>query len=205
METLKFFHQCVVDVKKLIDIVLEILPLKNIYICGISLGSMVSLITMANDNRISKGIFLFGGRNWEEIHWNGILKFILKGDCTHKGKNTREACRESYNNFPKFLSEFKKIKNKRIEIDLKYFPDLKKAATKMCFLCDPLAFAHKISPEKVLMINSKFDFYFSQKSTEQLWKELGRPKIYWLNTLHSSKILTDENIIMKIKQFLLDI
>jgi len=32
----------------------------------------------------------------------------------------------------------------------------------------------------------------------------GRPKIYWLNTLHSSKILTDENIIMKIKQFLLD-
>jgi len=32
----------------------------------------------------------------------------------------------------------------------------------------------------------------------------GRPKIYWLNTLHSSKILTDKNIIMKIKQFLLD-
>ncbi|TET14720.1 MAG: hypothetical protein E3J77_03960 [Actinobacteria bacterium] len=33
----------------------------------------------------------------------------------------------------------------------------------------------------------------------------GRLKIYWLNTLHSSKILTDKNIIMKIKQFLLDI
>ncbi|MQY74439.1 MAG: hypothetical protein GH148_02730 [Clostridia bacterium] len=33
----------------------------------------------------------------------------------------------------------------------------------------------------------------------------GRLKIYWLNTLHSSKILTDENIIMKTKQFLLDI
>jgi len=204
VDTLKFFHQGVVDVKKLVDIVLEILPVKNIYICGISLGSMFSLITMANDNRISKGIFLLSGGNWEEIHWNGILKFILKGDCTHKGKNIREVCRKSYNNFPKFLSEFKKIKDKNIEMDLKHHPDIKKAAAKMCFLCDPLAFAHRIDPEKVLMINSKFDFFYTRKSTEQLWDELGRPKIYWLNTMHSSKILTDENIIAKIKQFLLD-
>jgi hypothetical protein len=202
VDTLKFFHQCVVDIKRLIDVLQEILPPKNIYICGSSLGSMVALVTMANEPRINKGVFLLGGGNWEEIHWNGILKLILKGDCTHKGKNVREECRRSYSNFPKFLSELKKLKNKKINMDLKSLPGLKKTASKMCFLCDPLAFAHKISPDKVLMINSKFDFYFPKKSTQQLWKELGRPKIHWLNTLHSSKILNNENIIAKIKQFL---
>lgn len=205
VDTLKFFHQCVVDIKRLVDVIQTIMSPENFYICGVSLGSMVSLITMANDDRISKGVFLLGGGNWEEIHWNGLLKLILKGDCTHKGKNIREECRKSYSSFPKFLSEFKKLKNKKIEMDLKSLPDLKKATAKMCFLCDPLAFAHKINPEKVLMINSKFDFYFPKKSTQKLWEELGRPKIYWLNAIHSSKILKDENIITKIKQFLLDV
>ncbi len=36
-------------------------------------------------------------------------------------------------------------------------------------------------------------------------KKLGKPKIHWLNTLHSSKILTNKNIIIEIQQFLLDI
>jgi hypothetical protein len=35
-----------------------------------------------------------------------------------------------------------------------------------------------------------------------LWKELGRPKIYWLNSLHSSKILNNEKTIARIKRFL---
>ena len=204
IDTLKFFHQCVVDIKRLADIIRIIMSPKNIFICGISLGSMITLVAMANDDRISKGVFLLGGGNWEEVHWKGLLRLILKGDCTHEGKDVREECRKSYKSFPKFLNEFKKLKNKRIGMDLKDLPGLKEAAAKMCFLCDPLIFAHKISPEKVLMINAKFDFYFSKKSTRQLWEELGRPKIHWLNTLHSSKILTDEKIIAKIRLFLLD-
>lgn len=202
IETLKFFHQCVVDIKRLIDILQEMMDLKNIYICGSSLGSMLALVTMANESRIDKGVFLLGGGNWEEIHWNGILRFVLKGDCTHKGGNVREECAKSYRDFPEFVSGFKKIKNQKIDMDLKNLPGLKKTAPKMCFLCDPLAFAHKISPDKVLMINSRFDFYFNKKSTRQLWEELGRPKIYWLNTLHSSKILNNENTIARIRQFL---
>lgn len=204
IDTLRFFHQCVVDIKKLTDIIIKIFNPENIYICGTSLGSMVSLIAMANDKRIGKGIFLLGGGNWEDIHWNGVMRFILKGDCTHKGKNNRDECRRSYKDFPQFLNEFKKIKNNRIDMDLKNLPGLKKLTTKVCFLCDPLAFAHKINPEKVLMINSRFDFYFPRKSTKKLWEELGRPKIYWLNTTHSSRILLNQRIISKIKQFLLD-
>lgn len=207
METLQFFHQCVVDVKKLISILTKILTFKKIYICGISLGSMVSLITMANDNRINKGVFVIGGGNWEEIHWKGILRFALKGNCVYgekkyKNKTNREACGEIYSTFPIFLKKIKEIKPNKIRMDLKDLPDLKRVTTKMCFLCDPLAFAYRIKPEKVLMINSKFDFYFPKDSTEQLWEELGKPKILWLNKMHSSKILTDKKIIKEITNFL---
>ena len=205
MATLKFFHQSVVDVKKLIDILLKKLPVKNIYTCGISLGSIVSLITMANDNRISKGVFLLSGGNWEEIHRKGISKFIIKGNCISNYYSRRKEYREAYSHFPEFIREFKKLKNKKIKTDFYEVPDLKKVTARMCFLCDPLAFAHKINPEKVLMINAKFDLYFPKTSTIQLWKELGKPKIHWLNTLHTSNILTNKNVITEIQQFLLDI
>ena len=81
VDTLLFFHQCVVDVRKAIDIVEKIISPDEINICGISLGSIVSVISMAVDKRISKGIFLLGGGNWKEIHWNGISRYILKGNC----------------------------------------------------------------------------------------------------------------------------
>lgn len=206
-DTLQFFHQSVVDIKKLIDILTKILTFNKIYICGLSLGGMVSLITMANDNRIDKGVLVISGGNWEEIHWKGISRLTLKGNCIYgekkyKNKTKREACREIYSTFPIFLKKIKEIKYDRIRMDLKDRPDLKKAATKMCFLCDPLAFAHRIKPEKVLMINSRFDFYFPRKSTDQLWEELGKPEILWLGKIHSSKILNGKKIINKILNFL---
>lgn len=209
VETLYFFHQSVVDIKKLIDILKEKWNFNNIYICGISLGSMVSVVTMANDNRISKGVLLIGGGNWEEIHWKGVLKFALKGNCIYedkkyKNKTRREACGEIYSGFPKFLEKFKKVENEKIKIDPEGLSDLKEVTGKMCFLCDPLTFAHKINPRNVLMINSRYDFFFSKTSTNQLWEELGRPEIHWLNKLHTSKILTNEKIAMKIKIFLSD-
>ncbi len=208
VETLRFFHQSVVDIRRLIDILTEKWKIGNISICGISMGSMVSLITMANDNRIKKGIFLIGGGNWEEVHWKGILRFFLRGNCIYKdskykNKTRREACREIYSGFPEFLEEFKKIKSEKIKFNLEGLPELKKAALKRCFLCDPLAFAHKIQPSNALMINSRYDFYFSKTSTGQLWEELGRPEIYWLNKLHTSKILRNEKIATKIKNFIL--
>lgn len=209
IQTLLFFHQSVVDIRRLADIITEIINVKNIYICGISMGSMISLITMANDERIKRGVFLIGGGNWEEIHWKGILRFILRGNCIYQdkrynNKTRREACREIYSCFPEFLKEFKKLQCKNINIDFKELPELKKVTGRMCFLCDPLAFAHKINPRNVLMINSRFDFYFSRKSTIQLWKELGRPEICWLNKSHTSSILTSKKIISKIQDFLPD-
>ncbi|MBN2073586.1 MAG: hypothetical protein JW770_06550 [Actinobacteria bacterium] len=205
VETLEFFHQSVVDIRKLLNILFMIASPLKIYICGISLGSMVSVVTMANEERIDKGIFLIGGGIWEEIHWKGVLKYVLKGNCTKKDATTWQDCHEIYSNFPRFLEIFKKIKNSsNLTFDMKNFPELKKAVTKFCFLCDPVAFAHRIDPARVLMINSKMDFYFTKRSTSSLWEALSRPRIVWLNSLHTSKILTSSSVINEIFGFIND-
>jgi hypothetical protein len=202
VDTLLFFHQCVVDIKKSIDIINNILSPSEINICGISLGSMVSVITMAVDNRINKGILILGGGNWEEIHWNGILKFILKGNCAGDEKISREKCHNYYLNFPEFVKKLKTVNPDKITTEIDENFELKNLCTKKCYLCDPLAFAYKINPQKVLMINSKIDHFFSKKSTLQLWKELGKPEIHWYVYPHLSMIINKKEIFHLILKFL---
>ncbi|MGM0366232.1 MAG: alpha/beta hydrolase family protein [Actinomycetota bacterium] len=199
MQTLEFFHQCVVDTKRLIDI-MQNYCLDNIHICGLSMGSMVSVLAMAHEPRIEKGALLIGGGHWEEVHWGGILRFILKGNCADDGQIDRAKCHNYYSNFPKFLKQLKKTEPEVIDTDKP--GSLEEHLTKKCFLCDPLAFAHRINRERVLMINARFDFYFSRNSTLKLWRELGKPEIHWLTNFHSSKIITDQEVISKIYRFL---
>ena len=202
LDTLLFFHQCVVDVRKSIDIIDNILSPKEIDICGISLGSMVSIITMAVENRINKGIFVVGGGNWEEIHWKGILKFVLKGNCAGTDMIDREKCHMYYSNFPEFLKKVKSLNPDRFTTEVSDICELKNLCTKKCYLCDPLTFAYKIDPEKVLMINSKIDHFFSKKSTIMLWEELGKPEIHWYNYPHFSVILNKGRVFKNISDFI---
>ncbi|MBM3707410.1 MAG: alpha/beta hydrolase [Actinobacteria bacterium] len=202
IETLYFYHQAVVDVRRLIDIALQKLNFKRIILCGFSLGSMVATITAAVDKRIDKTILLLGGGNWHEIHWNSFLSHILKGNCIKDGKITKEKCKEFYKDFPFFLEEFKNTDISNLDFNLSLNPDLKEKTTKMCFLCDPLAFAHKIDPQKILMINSRLDHYFPKTSAIQLWKELGKPEIFWFTKLHTSKILLNPRVFNIILNFI---
>jgi len=202
MDTLLFFHQCVVDVRKSIDVIKNILSPEEVNICGISLGSIVSIITMAVEDRINKGIFIVGGGNWEEIHWKGILKFILKGNCAGGDIITREKCHQYYLNFPEFLKKVKSVSPGKFTTEVSEISELRNLCTKKCYLCDPLTFAHRINPQKVLMINSKIDHYFSRKSTSMLWEELGKPEIHWYNYPHFSTILNKRRIFQDISGFI---
>ncbi|MHB1346359.1 MAG: hypothetical protein ACYCXK_02600 [Candidatus Humimicrobiaceae bacterium] len=202
IDTLLFFHQCVVDVRKAIDIVEKILSPDEINICGISLGSMVAVISMAVDKRIGKGIFLLGGGNWKEIHWNGISRYILKGSCAGSETITKEKCSIFYSNFSNFLEKFKESSPDIFTLELEGQENLKNLCTKKCYLCDPLIFAHKIRTEKVLMINSRIDHFFSKRSSLMLWEELGRPRILWFNYFHLSRILNKKHILKNVTSFL---
>jgi len=200
LETLKFFHQCVVDIRKSIDVIEYLINPKIINICGISLGSMVSVITMAVEKRIKKGALIIGGGHWEEIHWNGILKLVLRGNCANEGIINRNKCHEYYSNYFNFLENFKKEKLTYSISELQKDYSSDPHCIKKCYLCDPLTFAHMINPENVVMINSNLDHFFTKRSTKLLWEELGKPKIYWFNYPHMSSILNKKavfNIILK--------
>jgi hypothetical protein len=96
--------------------------------------------------------------------------------------------------FPAFLKEFKRSEKEGLDPSLKDSEDLKQFTSKACFLCDPMAFAHMADPDSILMVNSRFDLYFSRKSSIYLWEELGKPRIKWINNLHSSKILRNKKL-----------
>lgn len=201
-DTLLFFHQCVVDVRKAIDIIKLIISPDEINACGISLGSIVSVILMAVDKRINKGVLVVGGGNWEEIHWGGISRFILKGNCAGSETISRKKCGIFYSNFPEFLEKARSLNPDSFMREINDNETLKKLCTKKCYLCDPLLFANKINPQKVLMLNSRMDHYFSKKSSIMLWKELGKPEIHWFNYLHFSGILNKKLILKNIALFL---
>ncbi|MHB1375968.1 MAG: alpha/beta hydrolase family protein [Candidatus Humimicrobiaceae bacterium] len=201
-DTLLFFHQCVVDIRKAIDIIEKTISPKEINICGISLGSIVSVISMAVDKRINKGVLVVGGGNWEEIHWGGISRFILKGNCSGSEAVSRKKCGIFYSNFPEFLEKARSLNPESFTTEIDNNENLKKLCTKKCYLCDPMLFAHKINPKKVLMLNSRMDHYFSKKSSIMLWEELGKPEIHWFNYLHFSGILNKKLILKNIALFL---
>ncbi len=198
-QTLDFFNQAVLDIRKAVHIASDILKPKTIDICGISLGSMIAVIAKAFEEKISKAVLVIGGGNWNQVHWNGFMRFVLKGNCAENGKITKEKCTRYYHNFVGFLSEFKKIDPKDIESELEDQQELKELCCKYCYLCDPITFAFKIRPEDVLMINARFDHVFSAQSTRQLWEALSKPKIYWLNYIHKTDII---NLIFSLKNII---
>ncbi|MBM3699732.1 MAG: abhydrolase domain-containing 18 [Actinobacteria bacterium] len=204
-ETLEFFHQSVVDVKRFIDIAIKNIGYEKIVLCGFSLGSMISVITAAIDNRINKTILIFGGGNWHQIHWNSSLSYVLKGNCLQDDIINRVKCRFLYKDFPVFCGELEKTDlDSLIRTGLCSHFALKEKTIKQCFLCDPAAFAYRLKPGNTLMLNCRFDHFFSKQSTLELWKNLGKPKIYWFNKLHSSRILANRKVLKIISNFIKD-
>ncbi len=200
-ETLEFFHQAVVDIQKAIAVIEHnfFRQVKNLnikfYICGISLGAMVSTIALAWNKKITKGVLIQGGGNWDEIYWNSLVRVIMRGCFIDKEKISRNQAKQFYQPINIFLEELKKIKQKNynselfFDSELSNYPELAKFPQKTWFLSDPLTSAVLVDPDKVLMINSKFDFLFSKNSTIQLNNALRQPKLYWLNNFHTSRVL----------------
>jgi pimeloyl-ACP methyl ester carboxylesterase len=205
IDTLKFYHQAVVDIRRLLDITAGIFKFSENIICGFSMGSTIAAIALAVEKRFVKGVLVLSGGNWHQIHWNSSLSYLLKGNCLKNEGDVinKKKCREIYQQYPAFLAEFKKLKDpEALDFQLSSRQELKEKTTRQCFLCDPLTYAHLINPDKIIMINSRFDHFFNRKSTEQLWKELGNPKIYWFNNLHTSKMICKRKVQKTIVDFI---
>jgi len=202
-ETLNFFNQSVLDIKKAMDI-LERLFLSHVtfFICGVSLGGMIATIAAAWEPFLKKAILIQCGGNWDEIYWNSAIRVIFRGNFIIREKIKRETAKKFYSVHPEFLKKYKKIKPEEIDYELSCYPELSSYTQKTWFLSDPLTFAHKIGPERALMINSKYDLLFCRKSTELLHNEMGKPQICWLNDFHSTRALRRDTLLKIIFDFI---
>lgn len=202
-ETLNVYNQSVLDVRKLIDVCNRLFLIQPVYfLCGLSLGSIVGIITTAWEPLIKKAVLMQIGGNWNEIYYKSALNLLYLAN--YKGRSKKEELEQIYSEYPEFLKKYKKINPEEIDLEMSNYPELSRYSQKVWFLSDPLTFAHKINPDRVLMINSLHDIHFPKKSIELLHEELGKPQIYWTNDFHTTMILRQEGVLNTIFDFLKD-
>jgi len=187
--TFNFFRQGTLDIIKTVSI-LKNLGYKEISIIGISLGSMFSIMSMALDKRIEKGVFILSGGDYSIITWKSPVMYKVRE--AYKRENiTRQSCLKARTLINPFLESVKKCEN---PFNVK--------SNIICLYFDPLTFAPLIDPERVLMINGLFDFIIPRQATLRLHRALGKPKIIWFPTDHLYLYFFRNRIITYIKSFL---
>jgi hypothetical protein len=189
ISTLNFFKQGTFDIIKTVNI-LKNLGYKEISIIGISLGSIFSIMAMALDNRIKKGVFLLAGGDHSILTWKSPVMYKTRAIYKKKGI-TRERCLRARTLLSAFTGS---VKKGVIPFDIK--------SNIVCLYFDPLTFAPSIDPKKVLMVNALFDMIIPRKSTIRLHDALGRPKIIWFPATHVNLYIFKNRIISYIKSFL---
>ncbi|MEJ2354424.1 MAG: hypothetical protein P8Z50_04450 [candidate division WOR-3 bacterium] len=187
--TLNFFRQGTLDIIKTVSI-LKNLGYKEISIIGISLGSMFSIMSMALDKRIEKGVFILSGGDYSIITWKSPVMYKVR-EAYRKKNITRRGCLKARTLLHTFTESVKKCEN---PFNVK--------SNIICLYFDPLSFAPLIEPEKVLMINGLFDFIIPRQATLRLHTALGKPKIIWFPTDHLYLYIFKNRIITYIKSFL---
>ncbi len=181
------FDQAVTDVIACVDY-LESIGFKKIYIMGFSFGGMISTITMALDKRIEKGVFVVSGGNYEYVTWKSIATKVLRISYEENKSCNPKVCEEKHKSFDEAIKNFKSLKT------LEDMPP--------CFTYDPSLFAKFIMPRKTLFFTAMFDLFIPKRSSDDLWKRMGRPKRYMLPAGHvSSHVIFKSFILNKTLEF----
>lgn len=171
VELAERFDQAVSDVLTCVDY-LEKIGFEKVNIMGFSFGGMISTIVMAIDNRIEKGVFAVTGGNYEYITWKSVATKILRLSYEENKACNPHQCALKHAIFDSVAKKFNSLE------DLKEMPP--------CFTYDPSIFAHLIPPRKTLFFKAAFDPFIPNKSSDDLWKRLGKPQRYVLPSGHLS-------------------
>ncbi len=182
VELAQRFDQAVTDILTCVDF-LENEGFKKINIMGFSFGGMISVIAMAIDKRVEKGVFVVTGGNYEYITWKSVATKILRISYEENKECNPQKCAL------KHLAFDKSARNCHFLSDLKNMP--------ICFTYDPSIFAHLIPPRKTLFFKAAFDPFIPSASSDDLWKRLGKPKRYVLPSGHLSAHLIFKKFIAK--------
>jgi len=165
----KKFEHAVTDVRCLIDFCKK-KGFQRIHCMGISFGGMIACLSMAQDPRIDRGIFVVTGGNFEHITWNSIATKVFRVRYEEDGSCSPERCRSLHTDFS---ASIMKLRN---PADLESFPS--------CFRYDPSFFAGLINRDRVMMFTAKMDPFIPRRSSDDLWARLGKPKRIFLPAGH---------------------
>jgi dienelactone hydrolase len=125
-------------------------------IMGISLGAIVASVVMGVDARVQAGVFLLGGAN-------------LAGIIDTSEENS--------------LIKFRRRVIEHEGLDAQQFKD---AATRVLKPVDPMSYAHRLNPHRVLMINGYFDHVIHREYVKAFWEASSRPELVFIPTGHYS-------------------
>lgn len=165
-EWFELYKACVIEIRQIVDWASSSSDVLNeqIAILGISLGGVISAITMGVESRIKAGIFAVTGGNFESREW-------LKRAGNNFSEDEYSKVKATYYNYLKEISE-------------NGFENIEPA--KKSYLYDPVTFAHKLKGRHLLMINAMWDEIFPKQSTLDLWKACNEPPIVWLPGTHAT-------------------
>lgn len=154
-------RQTIVDVRRGMDWVeaQNMVDKNKIGICGVSLGAVESAVVAGVDRRIGCAAYLLGGGN--------ILNILLT------------ATEEGIQQFREQVMRVEGLDTDRLSSLIRSgYQDI-----------DPLTYAGRLPPQKILMMNAYFDSVIQREYADALWEQSGRPHLVMLPTGHTTAIL----------------
>lgn len=176
------YRTSVIDIRQIIDWAGTKADINkdHIAVAGISLGGMISAISMGVDKRIGAGVILVAGGNYQGRAWLSR---------TEPGRSEAEYA-QSEVMYTHYLKEVMKKGVDNVQ------------PPKKSYLTDPMTFAGQLHERPVLMLNAKWDERIPKQSTIDLWNASGNPEIKWYPGTHSYIWLLYPLLLRQITNFL---
>ncbi len=176
------YETSVIDVRQVVDWATGDgrINKEQIAVIGISLGGMISAISMGVDKRIHAGVITISGGNYESPAW-------LRRAYPNWTEAQYAEAQRAYMQYVANVAE-------------KGFENVE--PPKKTYLTDPMTFASYLRQRPLLMINATLDERIPRQGTLDLWEAAGKPEIKWLPGTHSSVWLLYPHIRREIINFL---
>jgi esterase/lipase len=162
------YQMAVTDICQIVDWAMERGYCK-IAVAGLSLGAIVSSITMGIDKRITAGVLI--------VHGGNSGKLLQLSRVTSFRKEYRSSTKEYEENQVQYAKYLKEIESNGWE---KVVPD------KGNYLIDPLTYAHMLRERPLLMINALWDEFIPKEATVEFRQACGQVEQIWFPSTHAS-------------------
>ncbi len=142
-------RQALLDGRRLLDW-LETRPeidATRLAVAGVSVGGIMAATLMGLDERIRAGVFLMAGGGLPELLYESTER-PLRRFRERVFESTGDTSREGF------------VRRARVHTES----------------LDPLRYADRIAPERVVLVSGRFDRVVPSARTEALWEALGRPR-----------------------------